>query len=323
MGKENSFRNELLRLKKGVRIAWVINFFLLTFTYEAAIIFIMLSTTVTNSELVLFLIASFVVSMIAAALTVVIVTISSRKILMSAASRDLEEVTSGTVFNIVEEIGLASGLRGNKIPKVFIARGSGVANAYAISDAKGNSRVIVTEEILQILNREELQAVIAHEFGHVVSGDSQDMTKLIALTSSVSMISGAATRFWRGGDSGSKNPIAIVLIILSAIFLMIAPLLSKVSQAYMSRTRESQADALAVKFTRNPTGLANALLKLENSAHLMDTENTDKFGKKVGALAFYRPNLSSFSTATHPPTQDRVDALVSMGAVINQSTLEQ
>lgn len=318
MAKNTSFRNELTRIKKGVRVAWIINFVLLTLTYEAAIIFIGLSTTASNAELLSFVLITLAISMIAAALTVIIVTIRSSKILMSAASRDLTPVISGPVFNIVEEIALASGLTGSKMPEVYVSIGSGIANAYALSDSRGNSRIIVTDEIVQLLNREELQAVIAHEFGHIVSGDSQDMTKLIALTSSVGIISGVATRFWGRGDSGQKNPLAIALIVLAGIFLMVAPLLSKVSQAYMSRTRETQADALSVKFSRNPTGLARALLKLESTAPQMDPENSKKFEKKVGELAFYHSNLHGLKMASHPPTEERVKALVAMGANLEQ-----
>lgn len=319
MGNSTNFRSELTRLKKGIKVAWAINFVLLTLTYEAAMIFVGLSTKITNEALVVFIAVTLAVSAILSALTIVVVTARSSKILMTAASRDLEKVTSGVIFNMVEEIAIAAGVRGTKFPEVFIARNSGVANAYALSDAKGNSRVIVTEEILEILNREELQAVIAHEFGHIVSGDSQDMTKLIALTSSVSIISGFATRFWgNGGNSNAKNnPIAIVLIILSGIFLMIAPLLSNISQAYMSRTRETQADALSVKFTRNPTGLANALLKLEQASGEMSPEKMKKFGGKVGSLAFYAPSFKGLSFATHPPTEDRLAALVAMGANVD------
>lgn len=316
MGTSKNFRSELTRLQKGIKVAWAINFVLLTLTYEAAMIFVGLSSKVSNKELVLFILGTLVIAAIASAITIAVVTARSSKILMTAASKDLEPVTSGPIFNMVEEMAIAAGVRGSKFPEVFIARNSGVANAYALSDAKGNSRVIVTEEILQILNREELQAVIAHEFGHIVSGDSQDMTKLIALTSSVSIISGIASRFWgRGSNNNAKNnPIAIVLIILSGIFLLIAPLLSNLSQAYMSRTRETQADALSVKFTRNPTGLAKALLKLEQSSGHMDNEKMKKFGGKVGSLAFYSPSLKGLSFATHPPTEDRLEALIAMGA---------
>jgi heat shock protein HtpX len=316
LSTSKNFRSELTRLKKGIKVAWAINFVLLTLTYEAAMIFVGLSNKITNEALIVFIAGTLVIAAIASAITIVVVTARSSKILMTAASRDLERVTSGPIFNMVEEMAIAAGVRGSKFPEVFIARNTGVANAYALSDAKGNSRVIVTEEILQILNREELQAVIAHEFGHIVSGDSQDMTKLIALTSSVSIISGVATRFWGGGgnNNSKNNPIAIVLIILSGIFLLIAPLLSNLSQAYMSRTRETQADALSVKFTRNPTALAKALLKLEQTSGQMSKEKMKKFGGKVGSLAFYAPSLKGLSFATHPPTDARLEVLIAMGA---------
>lgn len=319
MSKSTNFRSELTRLKKGIRVAWAVNFVLLTLTYEAAMIFMWLPKSATNERLISFVLFTLVVAAIAAVITIAIVTARSSKILMTAASRDLEAVTSGVLFNMVEEIAIAAGLRGSKFPEVFVARNTGVANAYALSDAKGNSRIIVTEEILEILNRDELQGVIAHEFGHIVAGDSQDMTKLIALTSSVSIISGVATQFWGGGgNNGAKiNPFAIVLIVLSGIFLLIAPLLSNLSQAYMSRTRETQADALSVKFTRNPTGLANALLKLEQASSEMDPAKMKKFGGKVGSLAFYSPSLKGLSFATHPPTEDRLKALTAMGANVD------
>lgn len=321
MSRKTNFRNELSRLKKGIRIAWLVNFLLLALTYEAAMIFIFLSSSSTNRELGGFLVVTGVIAAVAAILTVFISTVMSSKILLSAASSNLQEITSGPLFNIVEEISIASGLRGKKMPRVFMSFGSGVANAYAISDSKGNARIIVTDEITRILNREELQAVVAHEFGHISAGDSQDMTKLIALTSTVSAVSGIASRFWGGNNSNSnKNPLAIVLIVLSLVFLLIAPLLSRISQAYMSRTRESQADALSVEYTRNPTGLAKALLKLEETVPHMDKEKSKKFEQKVGELAFYNSSLHGLKMATHPPTSERVKALVAMGADLRPSS---
>lgn len=317
MGKRTTYRNEMERLRKGIVFAWIINFVILALTFEAVFVFVMLKESSSNSDIVMFLIMTSILSAIVSAVVVGLVMRFSSKVMLTAAGPELSKVESGPLFNVVEEIAIASG-RGNNVPEVYVAKTDGVANAYAISDSKGNSRIVVTEQLLKMLNREELQGVIAHEMGHIVSGDSEAMTKLVALTSTVGIISGVATRMFRGGGNNEKsNPVAVVLIALSFVFLLVAPILSRLANAYMSRTRESQADASSVKFTRDPTALAKALMKLEASDDGKDgSEDEKKFNSKVGELAFYAPKLHANRLATHPPTSERIQKLREMGAQV-------
>lgn len=173
----------------------------------------------------------------------------------------------------------------------------------------------ITLGLMEICNREELQAIVAHELGHIISGDSKAMTKLIAMTSMAGLISGIGMRMMffggrRGGNRNSgKNPLAIALIVVSLIFLIFAGPLSRLAAATMQRKRESQADALSVRLTRNPSALANALRKIEASyTHLPEKE--DEVAKSAQQLAFF----SRKSYKTHPPTEERIQALKEMGA---------
>ena len=314
-----SFSSELKRLRRGVFVAWLVNFLLLALTILAAMLFVALPSNVTNEELLRYLLAYGGIAVVVAAVILAFVMLVSSSVVMGSVGGDHEKVTSGQLYNIAEEMSIASGM---KVPDVYIQHGTGVANAYALSNRKGHARVVFTAEILQTLDRSEVQAVMAHELSHVYTGDSVAMTRLIALTSTVGIIAGLSSRMFYGrrgggGSGGKTNPLAIVIIVLSLIFLLIAPILSRVGNAYMSRKRESQADANAVRFTRNPTAMASALAKIDGYSYQSGADNkkgAEKFYKTVGALAFFNPAKFAGAFATHPPIGERVDALVKMGA---------
>ena len=312
-----SFSSELKRLRRGVFVAWLVNFLLLALTVLAAMLFVALPSNVTNAELLRYLLLYGGIAVVVAAVILAFVMLMSSSVVMGSVGGDHERVTSGQLYNIAEEMSIASGM---KVPDVYIQHGTGVANAYALSNRKGHARVVFTAEILQTLDRSEVQAVMAHELSHVYTGDSVAMTRLIALTSTVGIIAGLSSRMFygrRGGGNGKTNPLAIVIIVLSLIFLLVAPILSRVGNAFMSRKRESQADANAVRFTRNPTAMASALAKIDGYSYQSGADNNkdaEKFYKTVGALAFFNPAKFAGAFATHPPIGQRVDALVKMGA---------
>ena len=313
-----SFSSELKRLRRGVFVAWLVNFLLLALTVLAAMLFVALPSNVTNAELLRYLLLYGGIAVVVAAVILAFVMLMSSSVVMGSVGGDHERVTSGQLYNIAEEMSIASGM---KVPDVYIQHGTGVANAYALSNRKGHARVVFTAEILQTLDRSEVQAVMAHELSHVYTGDSVAMTRLIALTSTVGIIAGLSSRMFYGrrggGGNGKANPLAIVIIVLSLIFLLVAPILSRVGNAFMSRKRESQADANAVRFTRNPTAMASALAKIDGYSYQSGADNNkdaEKFYKTVGALAFFNPAKFAGAFATHPPIGQRVDALVKMGA---------
>lgn len=335
MGKDmerTDFRSEIGRLQKGIRIAWFTNFLILAMTIESGLIVVLLSSKASNDELVSFIAITSVISMAVSAIITASVARRSGNILMAAADGRMRKVENGVVYDVVREMAVASRV---EMPEVWIAENSPVANAYAVSD-KNRNRVVITDRLLRIMSREEMQGVIGHELGHIASGDSKAMTTLTALTSTTAIIAGFAVRLTGFGNDGKDddrnerkgvNPIVLVVYLMAFLFLLIAPFLAKIAESYMSRTREATADMLSVEYTRNPSALANALYKLALEDKTVDRGSERTFLKKAGNVAFYTPSLKGMTFATHPPLKDRIDKLVACGAVVNANpanlTVEQ
>lgn len=319
--ERTDFRSEIKRLNKGIRLAWFMDFMILTMTIEAAMIVIFLSSKSSNDQLKSFITTTIIIS----AIITHIVSKKSGEILMAAAKGNMRQVNNGIVYNVVKEMAIAANI---EMPEVWIAVNSPVVSAYAVSD-KNKSRIIITDKLLRIMTREELQGVVGHEIGHIASGDSKAMTTLTTLTSVVGTITGLTMRFagsFTSSDDddddnkGGLNIIAIIIIILSFIFLLISPLLAKIAESYMSRTREATADMLSVKYTRNPTALANALYKLSLGEQAMDKNSAKQFIKSpAGNVAFYMPAITGLTLATHPPLKERINKLIACGAHVNKN----
>ena len=316
--KRESYRVRLDRLKKGCWVAWAANWAAMFITCEAALIWLFMSVRSTNQQIAGFLLLTVPVAALVAWLAMLAVGAMAPKLMVSRSCEDMDEVTDGVVWDVVKEMSLAARL--SPMPRVFVADTDAV-NAYAMSDGKEHC-VVLTRPLLQRVSREELKGVVGHEIGHIVTEDCQVMTKLVALTSTVSLVAGVATDFMGGRSSGDSdrgvNPVAIVLLLVSLMLLLAAPLLSVVARQFMSRERESQADATSVRLTRNPNALAKALLAIQEASTRSDggvdrlqSATSRKFYKTVGDMAFWGP---SSAMASHPSTVDRVRALVSMGA---------
>lgn len=317
--KRESCKVRLDRLKKGCRVAWAANWAAMFITCEAALIWLFLSVRSTNRQIAGFLLLTVPVAALVAWLAMLAVGAMAPKLMVSRSCEGMNEVTDGVVWDVVKEMSIAARL--NPAPRVFVADTDAV-NAYAMSDGKEYC-VVLTRPLLQRVDREELKGVVGHEIGHIVTEDCQVMTKLVALTSTVSLVAGVATDFMGGRSSGGDsdrgvNPLAIALLLVSFVLLLAAPLLSVVARQFMSRERESQADATSVHLTRNPNALARALLAIQEASTRSDggvdrlqSATSRKFYKTVGDMAFWGP---SSAMASHPPTVDRVRALVSMGA---------
>lgn len=212
------------------------------------------------------------------------------------------------LLNIVEEIAIASSL---PIPPVYILRTKQI-NAFAAGLSKDNAAITVTEGTLMRLNRDELQGVVAHEFGHIYNGDMKISMRLAAMCMGFFFVLYIAMRllqfsdFRRRDDGENKgNP-----VMLAALVLMIAGaftwLFGSILKAAVSREREYLADACAVQFTRNPDGIANALRKIASEA---DYDKMPKEGMSYSHLYFDdRAGLTAIF-ATHPPLKKRIEAI--------------
>lgn len=212
--------------------------------------------------------------------------------------------------NVVEEVALASGV---PVPEVYVLEDEEGINAFAAGWSPADAAIAVTRGALDRLNRDELQGVIAHEFSHVLNGDMRINIRLIGLLFGILFLAVMGRTFLYAGafgggrdrrDQGS-NPlplIGIALIVAGSVGVFAGRLI----QASVSRQREYLADASAVQFTRQTSGLAGALKKiggLETGSKL----RTPKLDE-VGHLMFGEARAHSLF-ATHPPLAKRIQAL--------------
>lgn len=326
----SDFHEDIRALQRGVIIMWVINTIFLSFVYTAILIVALMSTGNTVSGVINELIAYYIIGAVGAVITVAIVSLNAKKMILGSIEEGKQEITQGPLWDIVDEVKIGSGMTDKDI-RVFISD-ENVLNAYALGDNNGNGYIVFTRHLLDALDRDEVTAVAAHEIAHIYTKDSVAMTKLIAMSSIVGLISSVALRgiIYGGGrkrssnnNSNGGNILAIAMIILSLVFLALAPVISSIGNAFMSRQRESRADAFAVKFTRHPTALATALLKINNISvdaanRSSEAKNDMKdFHNKVGAMAFSNPTFLKRAFSTHPSLDKRIEALVRQGAVIN------
>jgi heat shock protein HtpX len=224
--------------------------------------------------------------------------------------------------NVVEEMAIASGL---PKPKVWIVPDDD-PNAFATGSDPATAHVAVTRGLLTTLNRDELQAVVAHEMAHVRNLDVRLMTLLAALVGVIAIISDVTMRGMRfgggrgrsggGGKKGGGGALVIVLIVLWLVTVILAPIVSRMLALAVSRKREYLADATAAQFTRNPAALAAALEKIEHAAaptkaikhgtaHLCIA---DPLGRRITSKEGFVADL----LATHPPMARRIARLKQM-----------
>lgn len=225
-----------------------------------------------------------------------------------AGAKQVEPEKAPQIHNLVENIAKIAGV---PKPKVYISPDKS-ANAFACGRDPKHAAICLNQGILDILDKNELEGVIAHEMAHIKNRDILVMTVAMVLASLVSFIADIGLRlmiFGRGGDDRGKSPILLIVYIA---FLILAPFVSLLIQMAISRSREYLADATAVVFTRYPQGLINALDKLHKNPvptsnystamnHFYIAEPKKKFGEKVQGL---------FST--HPPVRDRIAKLEGM-----------
>lgn len=200
--------------------------------------------------------------------------------------------------DLVEGLTIASGI---PKPELYIMNSPQI-NAFASGRNPRNSVVCVTTGALEKLDKEELRGVLAHELGHVANNDIKYMTLATVMVGMIAIASEIFLRSLWFSDNDNKNAFLIVIGIILAI---LAPIIVQFVQLAISRKREYNADASAVKFTRYPRGLINALKKIQKENH-----PERKVSKAVAPLFFSNP-LGNFMS-THPAIEDRIKILERM-----------
>ena len=222
-------------------------------------------------------------------------------------SADTTDPLQRRLLNVVEEMAIASGV---PMPEVYLLEQESGINAFAAGHNTSNAAIGVTRGTLTTLNRAELQGVIAHEFSHILNGDMRLNVRLMGLLFGLLVIAligrtvlSGATRV-RGDRKGG---VMIVVLIAVAVLIIgyVGLFFGRLIQAAVSRSREALADASAVQFTRDPSGLRGALVKIGASAAGSRVGNPEV--EEVAHMLF-APGMRRLF-ATHPPLLERLKAI--------------
>lgn len=204
-------------------------------------------------------------------------------------------------YSLVEGLTIASGL---PMPELYIMPSYQI-NAFASGRNPKNAVICVTEGAIDKLEKKELEGVLAHEISHIANFDIRYMTIATVVVGLIAIISELFLRsLWFSGDNDNRN---IVWILIGIGLAIIAPIIVKLVQLAISRKREYSADSTAVKFTRYPKGLAQALKKIKNDSSSISNK---KISKAVAPLFFSNPFKGLGST--HPPIDERIRKLEKM-----------
>lgn len=233
---------------------------------------------------------------------------SDKLVLKMTGAQLITREDNPELFNLIEEVVIASGL---PMPQVAIVQDT-APNAFATGRDPDHALIAFTTRMLEVMDRDELQGVIAHEMAHVANRDTLVSAVAATTAGAIAILSDFMARmmiFGGGRDrrDGNSNPI---LLVVSLVIMILAPMAAMLLRSAISRRRESLADATAVSFTRNPAGLRRALetLAIDSTvvrqrsnavAHIWIESPLD--GKAVSKL---------FST--HPPIEERIETLRAM-----------
>lgn len=219
-------------------------------------------------------------------------------------AREIKKRDNPRLYRTVENLAITTGM---PMPKVYIIDDE-APNAFATGRDPKHAVVCATTGLLAIMDDSELEAVMAHEMGHVQNYDIRVMMIVFGLVSAIGFIADMIFHmFWFSGDDEAPNPLFIVLGIVAAI---LAPFVAFLVQMAVSRRREYLADSTGAMTTRYPEGLASALEKIAAHGSTMRKQNT------ATAHLFFANPLSGKSVAklfsTHPPVEDRIRRLRQM-----------
>ncbi len=212
------------------------------------------------------------------------------------------------ILNVVEEMAIASGI---PVPPVYVLEDEGI-NAFAAGHTPQDAVIGVTRGCIRLLTRDELQGVVAHEFSHIFHGDMRLNTQLVATLNGILLIGLVGYILLRSAPfrrGNSKDNSAIIMLAIGLLLIVVGfagTFFGNLIKSAVSRQREFLADASSVQFTRNPSGIANALKKIGSNASgsRLQAANASEFSH----MFFSRAVGSHFSSlmATHPPLEERI-----------------
>ena len=223
-------------------------------------------------------------------------------------AQEIHEQDNPQLWHIVEDMAMVGRV---PMPRVFIINDPS-PNAFATGRDPDHSAVAVTQGLLDMMDREELEGVLGHEISHIRNYDIRLSTIAVVLVGVLSFLSGLASRFiWFGGsddDDDNNNAFEMIFKVVAIVFVLIlGPLSASLAQMALSRNREFLADASSVELTRNPQGLISALEKIEGSQPM---KQADRSSSGMYIENPFKHSGSLFDT--HPPTAERIKRLQQM-----------
>ena len=234
---------------------------------------------------------------------------SDKLALASTGAKPITREEYRELWNIVENLAIAEGL---PLPKVYVINDP-APNAFATGRDPKHAAIAVTTGLMSMMERTELEGVIAHELSHIKNRDTLVMTVVVVLLGFVTLLSDFFLRsmMWGGGNNDRDNKLGAVMVIAGVALAILSPFIAQLIQLAISRKREFLADASGALMTRYPEGLASALQKIGAYSQPMRNANnatahlfiSNPFGGKAlsGMHKFFM---------THPPVEDRIKALL-------------
>ena len=229
-------------------------------------------------------------------------TMSSKIAIKMSGATEVTRSQAPELYAAVETVSITAGIL---MPKVYVIQDP-APNAFAAGTKPENSLVCATTGLLEIMDKAELEAVMAHEISHIKNYDIRVSMAAFALTAAIGFIADILARviFLNDDDRDSINPITLLIGLAVAV---IAPLLASITQLAISRQREYLADASAVMITRYPDGMISALAKLQQHSRPMQRQNSS-----MASMYINNPLKKGFMNklfSTHPPLEDRIKRL--------------
>jgi Zn-dependent protease with chaperone function len=230
--------------------------------------------------------------------------------LLDLATKDSEEIK---FINVVEEMSIASG---TPMPSLYVMDDENGINAFVAGYKPTEAVMVVTRGSLQLLNRDELQGVVGHEFSHILNGDMRINIRLMAILAGILVIGQigqilirGSGRHSRGSSKNNGQGALVVLAIGLMVIGYIGLFFGRLIKAAISRQREFLADSASVQFTRNPKGIAGALYKIKKSAE--GTLLTNLRAEDVSHMCFGEALQVSMQSllSTHPPIEERIKSI--------------
>lgn len=249
-------------------------------------------------------------ALIGALIYVIITYYSGAKMALAMnGAKQIEKKDNPRLWRIVENLSITNGM---PMPKVYVIEDPAM-NAFATGRDPKHASVAATTGILNALDDQELEGVMAHELGHVKNYDMRVSMVAFALTVVISFLADIILRmtFFRSIDGNNNNNNG-VLVLIGIVAAIIAPIVASMIQLAISRQREYLADATGALTTRYPEGLASALEKISQNSSVVQRQNTS-----TAHLFFANPLKKGGIThlfSTHPPIEERIARLRSMGS---------